>query len=350
MAVQRVFHWKHGWIPLDHYAAIEKDHGRESTAKMQARVPSADLIKSIQDNGGFSYSPSTGRLLEVGKDKGFAVAVPGTETSVGREQVVNGKSTTISPEDFQKGVAAVIKAHKAEFAQGAVLGGWYSPERNEYMVEVTHILPAEDRAGAIKEGQKRNQEAIFDLATGETISTGGIGDAVPLEMPSTMPKLLSTFIAQPTPEERSAAKFYTGPGYTPLNGPLRRGETLPLPMQHYERKLDALLAKSVVQHDTTVYRGVQSGSWLPENLPPGAIIEDQGYVSTAANPDSKYPADVHMVIRVPKGTHALDLNGHKLTHHSEEAELLLPRGTKLRVVSDVRQPGGTRIIQAEVAP
>jgi hypothetical protein len=30
MTVQRVFHWKHGWIPLDHYAALEKANGRES--------------------------------------------------------------------------------------------------------------------------------------------------------------------------------------------------------------------------------------------------------------------------------------------------------------------------------
>jgi hypothetical protein len=32
MAAQRVFHWKHGWIPLDRYAELEKGSGRKSAA------------------------------------------------------------------------------------------------------------------------------------------------------------------------------------------------------------------------------------------------------------------------------------------------------------------------------
>jgi hypothetical protein len=39
MAVQRVFHWKHGWIPLDHYAALEATNGRESTVKLRTMPP-----------------------------------------------------------------------------------------------------------------------------------------------------------------------------------------------------------------------------------------------------------------------------------------------------------------------
>jgi hypothetical protein len=34
MAQRLVYHWKHGWIPLDHYAALSKAHGRESGAKL----------------------------------------------------------------------------------------------------------------------------------------------------------------------------------------------------------------------------------------------------------------------------------------------------------------------------
>jgi hypothetical protein len=34
MAQRLVYHWKHGWIPLDHYAALSKAHGRESGARL----------------------------------------------------------------------------------------------------------------------------------------------------------------------------------------------------------------------------------------------------------------------------------------------------------------------------
>src|SRR4051812_24391443 len=52
MAVQRIYHWKHGWIPLDHYAAVEKDSGRESaklpslTGRQTAPVRSMDEMSA----------------------------------------------------------------------------------------------------------------------------------------------------------------------------------------------------------------------------------------------------------------------------------------------------------------
>jgi hypothetical protein len=33
MAPHRIYHWKHGWIPLDHYAALSKAKGREAGAR-----------------------------------------------------------------------------------------------------------------------------------------------------------------------------------------------------------------------------------------------------------------------------------------------------------------------------
>jgi hypothetical protein len=33
MAAHRIYHWKHGWIPLDHYAALKKAKGREAGAR-----------------------------------------------------------------------------------------------------------------------------------------------------------------------------------------------------------------------------------------------------------------------------------------------------------------------------
>jgi hypothetical protein len=48
MAPQRIFHWKHGWIPLDHYAALEKGNGRASTGKLHSSyTPSIEDIRNL---------------------------------------------------------------------------------------------------------------------------------------------------------------------------------------------------------------------------------------------------------------------------------------------------------------
>lgn len=370
-------HWRHGWIPLDDYAraiqAGQKPTVAETAARIRAKragtVASAattpralarahptvtdlahlDRLKDeIEKNGGFTYNPRTGGLLRVGEAKGFAIAVPGTETVVGEEKV-NGKY--ISREDFAKGVAKIIRAHKAEFAQGAVLGGWYSPERNQFMVELSEIFPPGDREGAIAVGKRRNQEAIFDLSTGETIFTGGSGDA-PVPKAKAPPGVdpATVFVTgPPTPEKIAAAKFYTGPGFKPLNASLRFGVPIGPQVEFYRKRLDDLLESSVVPKDTTVYRNVQGGSWLPD-LTPGQTFRDKGYISTSfdsqANED--YASDTQMTIRVPKGAHALDLYAHGITHHGNERELLLPHGTPLRIFSDVRTADGRRHITAEV--
>lgn len=194
-----VQHWKHGWIPISpeakafvagkgpnptpghwtkpgprgapssHTRVLVGQQGTTIPKPVVRRLGQANLQEAIAKDGGFTYDPSTGGLLKVGEAKGFAIAVPGTEEIVG-----NGEVTR---DAFAKGVAKVLMKHRDKIGQGAVLGGWYSPDRNQYMVELTEIFPPSDRDGAIRVGKARNQEAIFDLATGETINTGGTGDA-----------------------------------------------------------------------------------------------------------------------------------------------------------------------------
>lgn len=347
MAAGKTYHWKHGWIPLSPEAkAYAAGRGPRPVTDRDA----GKLISEIQKNGGFTYNPKSGHVLQVGKDKGFAVAVPGTERIVGEEKV-NGED--ITREDFAKGVASVLMEHRKEIAAGAVLGGWYSPERNQYMVELTHIVPPDKRDEAIKLGEQRNQEAIFDISTGETIFTGGSGDAAP-RVEDRVPALALSAADRPlTREEKAAAKYYTGPGFIPLNGALRSGTEMSPQVAFYKRQLDNALAKHQVQRDTTVYRGLSSGPWLLGNPPgfnPGDTYSDAGYMSTAVSdgPPDNYKADVMFQIEVPKGTHALDLNGNGLTHHQEESELLLPAGTNLRVLSDTVQDG-QRVVHLSVA-
>ncbi len=52
---RRVYHWKHGWIPLTHAAALQKAHGSEAGAaklmgKSIAAVPAASLRRMSDDD------------------------------------------------------------------------------------------------------------------------------------------------------------------------------------------------------------------------------------------------------------------------------------------------------------
>lgn len=131
-----------------------------------------DLVTKIATDGGFTYDPAADALITVGSTTGYAIAIPGTEHVVGH--------AGISREAFAAAVADVLTEHAVEIDHGAVLGGWYSAERDEYIVELTKIHKC-SREHAIALGTATNQEAIFDLATGEEIPTGGTGDSVPTE-------------------------------------------------------------------------------------------------------------------------------------------------------------------------
>jgi len=177
MAKGKVHHWKHGWIPLDAYARdvlAKRAAGKHPSLALKTAAPErssrlprgGELLGALKTDGGFTYDPKKGALVRVGTVNGIAVARPGTERLVGKGDV--------SREDFANAVADVIEAHGDEFGRGAMLGGWYSEDRDAYMVEVTDVFP--DRESAIKAGRERNQEGVFDLKTGEFIDTGGSGD------------------------------------------------------------------------------------------------------------------------------------------------------------------------------
>lgn len=156
-----VHHWKHGWIPIDPVTG--------ATVAKRAKPPGGKMLDALKNDGGFTYDPKKATLVKVGTVNGVAVARPGTERIVGRGDV--------GREAFASAVADVIEAHGDKLGKGAMLGGWYSPERDAYMVEITDVFP--DRASAVKAGRARNQEGVFDLKTGDYIDTGGSGDHHP---------------------------------------------------------------------------------------------------------------------------------------------------------------------------
>ena len=119
-----------------------------------------DILPALVTDGGFTFDPQSAELVEIGTRRGFAIAVPGTETVLG-----NGDLTT---EDLVSAIGDLIMVHADALATGAMIGGWHSPERDVYMVEISDVIRC-DRESAIAIGRMRGQEAITDLATGEEI-------------------------------------------------------------------------------------------------------------------------------------------------------------------------------------
>lgn len=145
-----------------------------------------------------------------------------------------------------------------------------------------------------------------------------------------------------TPEQRSAARSYTGHSYHSINSYLRGGTTRGAHESDMEiiEQLDSLLKDSVLKEPMMVARGLSNRSeihrLLEENkLEVGTEIEDAGFVSTSIKPwgEHEWDADVELNMKVPKGAKALYLGPppDDFSKWPEEYELLLNRGTKMRV-------------------
>ena len=115
------------------------------------------------------------------------------------------------------------------------------------------------------------------------------------------------------------------------------------------RALDKAMAESRLPSDVVVWRG---GSSSDIGLPPGDAVgfewTDAGYVGTSATrqvSESFLAGDpVLMRTLVPQGTPAIGISG------GGEAEVLLGRGLRFRVVGESRTPAGLRVLDVEVVP
>jgi hypothetical protein len=121
------------------------------------------LIDRIKTDGGFTFDPFAEQLITAGTTTGYMIAIPGTEMHLG--------PAAMTREQFAARFAVLL----SNVSPGVYVGGWLSPDRG-FMIELSELHHV-DRETAIALGKARNQEGIFDLATGEFIPTGGTGDS-----------------------------------------------------------------------------------------------------------------------------------------------------------------------------
>lgn len=140
-------------------------------------------------------------------------------------------------------------------------------------------------------------------------------------------------------EASGAIDYYGDDGYNGINGVLRGvvGYEDSARIRGYIGALDSLMTTRVPVN-TVVYRGISTGGWsrgLISGIKSGRVkmIEDPGFVSTALSKRGAFGGNITLKIRVPAGSRAIWTMGHDRRRFiSLEKEMLLPRGSRFRVI------------------
>jgi len=118
------------------------------------------------------------------------------------------------------------------------------------------------------------------------------------------------------------------------------------------RQLGDALDDAVVPEDVIGIRGLTVDQ-LPDELQalfndvqPGALIHDPGFMSISLADKPALGTDIYLRVRVPAGSRGAYL-GRLSKYNDQEQELLLQSGSTLRVVSSTQQ-GGRLYVDAEV--
>lgn len=151
----------------------------------------------------------------------------------------------------------------------------------------------------------------------------------------------------PTHEEVGAFMGYKNTDFDNINSALRKGKSLKPKEAEQVALMDSAIKKQTLPADTELWRGVSYGTPYAK-AKPGDIITEDSYVSTSK---SKWTAETHyrnedgplLKIMARKGQHAFDFTPHETAGQ----EVVLPRGTKLKIVS-IDKSGDYPVIQAEV--
>jgi phage portal protein BeeE len=135
-------------------------------------------------------------------------------------------------------------------------------------------------------------------------------------------------------DELNAVQNYQTISYDEMNRNLRKGKELSEDDQYDLPHIDSAISKATgFTEDVNVYRGMNVS---PSKLTEGTTFEDKGFISTSTDRKiANLYADKCMVqIVIPKGSKCLPLSSKISDSDSKrEKEVMLPRGSKFRVVS-----------------
>jgi len=173
--------------------------------------------------------------------------------------------------------------------------------------------------------------------------TGEASPSSPVD-PGKDSKLLSA-------DEQKSILYYQGQeGFSKINNSLRAGK----PPGEHAKRLSSAIAKHRLMEDVTVFRGV--GNTLSKQLSdlwrdkePGddpIVFEDRAFVSTSMSQKIAETFSKNTIkIKVPKGHNALPIVDRE---HAHEAEILIDKGTRFKVLSMRKTASGYRRFEVEI--
>lgn len=268
-------------------------------------------------------------------------------------------------------IPQVTEAQARDFLAGQIVagGGWGSPSEIALRFD-----PDQDRDshGRWTDGPDAGKASDFvnSLRKGRSLTPAGILNSAPVGISGSYrgPRLecRPETLSPCTDEQRSkrlltALLDYRGMGFKDINGLLRKGQTQDFAepiVQDWVSRIDDGMATSRLPQDVTVMRGLWSGRGIfgdaitVEDDLTGYEWTEKSYVSTTVNPDTadEFGEKVIMHVRVPAGVGVLKLSEMATEESYDEAELLLERGLKMRVVGERPRDGDRRVLDVEVVP
>lgn len=132
-------------------------------------------------DGGFTLNPINGQIpkgLGDGQGNGpYAVALGKNFNDQFKASVDMFQSNANGHSSAGDRIAQFIRDNARQLGEPNMwLGGWHDPATGIVHLDVTEVLPKGSLGQATALGAERNQIAITDLSTFESIKTGGTGD------------------------------------------------------------------------------------------------------------------------------------------------------------------------------
>lgn len=180
-------------------AMLHLDEATTAQVVLKSHNPPRELLAEAKDRvrtpaGALRYGQPIGaeivrdrqswadRVLRAARQGGITLSLTsGKEPTTGYAVAARGKNKEIPDDVFfhkRDGIAAMrswLIEHADTFDDPrAHLGIWHDTEHHEVCLDVSYVVA--DRGEAVRLGQRNNQQAIWDIANFEEISTGGTGD------------------------------------------------------------------------------------------------------------------------------------------------------------------------------
>lgn len=149
--------------------------------KKTGRFTSAPTGRASRSDVGISRTTGGSVVDNVRRQGGMSITLGGKQPRTGYMVGTRGNNKEVPADKFfdrkegTKILSDYIKTNRDKLAQpGAHLGLWHDTKNGEVCIDIS--IKVQSRSEAVKLGRDWNQQAIWDVANGEEIDTGGTGD------------------------------------------------------------------------------------------------------------------------------------------------------------------------------